>query len=51
LRLSALEHFELPKDTIDRISKFIAPGSALIVSDNALSDEAGLEAGFIMVTK
>lgn len=47
----ALERFDLPKDTIDRISELLAPGSALIVSDNALSDETGLETGFIVATQ
>jgi len=46
----ALERFELPKDAVDRISELLAPGSALIVSDNALSDETGLETDFIVLT-
>jgi hypothetical protein len=47
----ALERFELPKDAVDRISELLAPGSALIVSDNALSDETGLETDFIVTTQ
>jgi hypothetical protein len=47
----ALERFELPKDAVNRISELLAPGSALIVSDHALSEETGLETGFIVVTK
>jgi hypothetical protein len=47
----ALERFELPKDAVDRISELLAPGAALIVSDNALSDETGLETGFIVATQ
>lgn len=47
----ALERFDLPKDAVDRISELLAPGSALIVSDNALSDETGLETGFIVATQ
>lgn len=46
----ALDRFELPKDAVDRISELLAPGSALIVSDNALSDETGLETDFIVTT-
>ena len=47
----ALELFELPQDAVDRISELLAPGSALIVSDNALSDETGLETDFIVLTQ
>ena len=47
----ALERFELPKDAVDRISELLAAGSALIVSDNALSDETGRETGFIVATQ
>jgi hypothetical protein len=47
----ALERFEMPKDAVDRISELLAPGSALIVSDNALSDETGLETDFIVATQ
>ena len=47
----ALERFELPKDAVDRISELLAPGSALIVSDNALSDETGDETDFIVATQ
>jgi len=47
----ALERFELPQDAADRIAELLAPGSALIVSDNALSDETGLETDFIVLTQ
>jgi hypothetical protein len=47
----ALERFELPKDAVDRISELLAAGSSLIVSDNALSDETGLETDFIVATQ
>ena len=47
----ALERFEAPKDAVDRISELLAPGSALIVSDNALSEETGLETDFIVLTQ
>lgn len=46
----ALERFELPKDAAERISELLAAGSSLIVSDNALSDETGLETGLIVAT-
>lgn len=47
----ALELFELPKDAVEKISELLAPGSSLIVSDNALSDETGLETDFIVLTQ
>lgn len=46
----ALERFEMPKEAVDRISELLAPGSSLIVSDNALSDETGSETDFIVAT-
>ncbi len=46
----ALERFEMPKDAVERISELLAPGSSLIVSDNALSDETGSETDFIVAT-
>jgi lipoprotein-anchoring transpeptidase ErfK/SrfK len=46
----ALARFELPKDTVERISELLAPGASLIVSDNALSDETGPDTGFIVAT-
>lgn len=46
----ALERFEMPKDAVDRISQLLAPGSSLIVSDNALSEETGLETDFVVTT-
>lgn len=47
----ALERFELPKDAVARISELVVAGFSLIVSDNALSDETGLETGFIVATQ
>lgn len=47
----ALERFEMPKEAVDRISELLAPGSSLIVSDNALSDETGSETDFIVATQ
>ena len=47
----ALERFEMPKEAVDRISELLAQGSALIVSDNALSDETGQETDFIVATQ
>jgi hypothetical protein len=46
----ALDRFEMPKDAVDRISELLAPGSSLIVSDNGLSEETGLETDFVVAT-
>jgi lipoprotein-anchoring transpeptidase ErfK/SrfK len=46
----ALERFEMPQDARDRISELLAPGSSLIVSDNALSDETGSDTDFVVAT-
>lgn len=48
---AALERFEMPKEAVDRISELLAPGSALIVSDNGLSEETGLETDFVVATQ
>lgn len=46
----ALERFELPKEASDRISELLGQGSSLIVSDNGLSEETGLETDFVIAT-
>jgi lipoprotein-anchoring transpeptidase ErfK/SrfK len=48
---AALDRIEMPQAVIDRIAGLLAVGSALIVSDNALSDETGIETDFIVLTK
>ena len=48
---AALDRIEMPQAAIDRIAGLLAVGSALIVSDNALSDETGIETDFIVLTK
>jgi lipoprotein-anchoring transpeptidase ErfK/SrfK len=48
---AALDRIEMPQEAIDRIAGLLAVGSALIVSDNAVSDETGLETDFIVLTK
>jgi hypothetical protein len=47
----ALERFEMPKEAVDRISELLKPGSSLIVSDNPLSEETGLETDFVVATQ
>ena len=39
----------IPEETLDRISAVVSPGSALIVSDEALSRETGPATEFIVV--
>jgi lipoprotein-anchoring transpeptidase ErfK/SrfK len=46
-----LEHFEISQEAVRRISELLAPGSALTVSDNPLSDETGLETDFVVLTR
>lgn len=46
----ALERFTIPAEARQRIAALLAPGSSLIVSDNPLSDETGLETDFIVLT-
>ena len=48
---AALDRIEMPQAAIDRIAELLAVGSALIVSDNPLSDETGIGTDFIVLTK
>ena len=45
-----LDRITLPPEAIDRISTLLMPGSSLIVSDNALSDETDDSTDFIVLT-
>jgi hypothetical protein len=47
----ALARFEMPQFARERVAELLAVGSALIVSDNALSDETGEDTGFIVTTQ
>jgi hypothetical protein len=46
----ALDRITLPGEAIERISALVLPGSSLIVSDNALSDETDADTDFIVLT-
>src|SRR5262245_8368440 len=46
---AALERISIPQETIDRIREVASPGSAVIVSDEALSNETGKSTDFIVV--
>jgi lipoprotein-anchoring transpeptidase ErfK/SrfK len=48
---AALDRIEMPQAAIDRIAGLLGVGSALIVSDNPLSDETGIGTDFIVLTK
>jgi L,D-transpeptidase catalytic domain len=46
---SALDRISISKDALDRLSAVVSPGSALIVSDEALSRETGAATDFIVI--
>ena len=46
---AALERISIPQDTIDRIREVASPGSAVIVSDEALSNETGKGTDFVVL--
>ena len=48
--VDALDRIALPPEAIEKISALISPGSSLIVSDNALSDETDEDTDFIVLT-
>jgi L,D-transpeptidase catalytic domain len=45
---AALDRIEIPQDVVERISQLLTPGSSLIVSDYALSEETGSDTDFIV---
>lgn len=47
---AALERISIPKDVRVRISKYVWPGSSLIISDEDLSKETGPGTDFILVS-
>src|SRR5262245_612634 len=46
---SALERIAIPEETVARIREVISPGSAVIVSDEALSNETGKATDFVVL--
>ena len=46
---AALERISIPQETIDRIREVASPGSAVIISDEALSNETGKGTDFVVV--
>ncbi len=49
--VEALDRITLPPEAVKRISALLIPGSSLIVSDNALSDETDNSTSFIVLTR
>lgn len=47
----ALDRITLPPVAIEQISALLSPGASLIVSDNALSDETGVDTEFVVLTR
>lgn len=45
-----MHRITLPPEATQRISELMSPGSSLIVSDNALSDETDADTDFIVLT-
>ncbi len=46
---AALDRISIPQDAADRIAEVISPGSALIISDEAMSAETGKETDFVIL--
>jgi len=47
----ALDRITLPPAAIEQISALLSPGASLIVTDNALSDETGVDTDFVVLTR
>jgi lipoprotein-anchoring transpeptidase ErfK/SrfK len=47
----ALDRIEMPKDAVERIAQLLSVGASLIVSDQGIGPETGLETGFIVLTR
>jgi hypothetical protein len=46
---AALDRVSLPQEAVDRISEVVSPGSAVIISDEALSKETGKGTDFVVL--
>ncbi len=46
---AALDRIEIPRETVERISQLVLPGSSLIVSDEAAHKETGKQTDFIVL--
>jgi hypothetical protein len=45
----ALGRISIQQDTFDRINELVSPGSSLIITDEAMSQETGRETDFIVL--
>jgi len=45
-----LGRVHIPSNVYDRIAALLTPGSSLIISDDAVSNETGSDTDFIVVT-
>jgi hypothetical protein len=47
----ALDRIEIPPDAMARIASLMSPGATLIISDQGLGSETGIETDFIVLTR
>ena len=47
----ALDRISMPKDAVDRISELMSVGASLVISDQGLGPETGLETDFVVLTR
>ena len=50
LKTSSLGRVHIPSNVYDRIAALLTPGSSLIISDDAVSNETGSDTDFIVLT-
>jgi hypothetical protein len=48
---AALDRIDIPKETAERISEMLSPGSSMMISDYGISEETGNETDFIILTR
>jgi hypothetical protein len=48
---AALDRIEMPPDVVEQLAELLTPGSSLIVSDQAMSQETGHDTDFIVETR
>jgi hypothetical protein len=47
----ALDRVSMPNDAVDRISELMSVGASLVISDQGLGPETGLETDFVVLTR
>ena len=48
---AALDRIEMPADAVQRVSELMAVGASLIITDEGLGPETGLETDFVVLTR